>query len=45
MKSDRVKSEKITGLSKLVELFPDFDFHHEEWDNWGYDYSSVVFDD
>ena len=35
MKSDCGKSEKITHMSKLVELFPDFDFHDEEWDSWG----------
>ena len=30
MKSDRGKSKKITHLSRLVELFPNFYFHDEE---------------
>ena len=30
IKSDRDKSKKITHMSKLVELFPNFDFHDEE---------------
>ena len=30
MKSDRFESEITTRMSKLVELFPNIDFHNEE---------------
>ena len=45
MKSDRDKSEKITHMSTLVELFPNVDFDDEEWDRWSCNCCLVVFDD
>ena len=42
MTNDRGKSEIITHMSKFGELFPDFHFHNEEWDSWGYNSWLVV---
>ena len=32
-------------MNKLVELFPDFDFHDEELDSWDYDCWLAAFSD
>ena len=45
MKGNLGKPEKISHMNKIVELYPDFDFHYEEWESWGYDCWLVVLDD